>query len=80
MAVTALARQHRCLDPHGRRIGAHSSLQQAPNLCDPVTPDVVGEEACVADAMESRWQDVDQEAANQPGGGKANDVLALSEI
>lgn len=49
----------------GFRIGIYFNLQQAPDLCDPVAANPVGEEAGVADAVEARWQDMDQEASDE---------------
>jgi hypothetical protein len=38
-------------------------VKQTPDYFDPVTADTVCKKACVADEVESGWQDMDQETA-----------------
>lgn len=60
-----------------RLIGLWLCIQQKPDLCDPIAADTIREEACVADAVEAGWQNVDQEAANELIRRQAHGLHAL---
>ena len=53
-------------------------VEQAAHPGDVVGARATGEQAIVADAVEALRQDVDQEAADELGGGECHDLLALA--
>src|SRR6202021_3798927 len=53
-------------------------VEQAACLGDVVGARAAGEQSVVADAGEARRQDVDQESADEPGGGGGHDLLGLA--
>ena len=53
-------------------------IKQTPDLCDPVSAYAIREEASVADAVEARGQDMDQEPANELIRGQAHDLHPVS--
>ena len=61
-------------------VGLRFCIEQAPDLFDPVAADTVGEEACVADAVEAGGQDVDQEPADELVRGQAHDLHAIAAL
>ena len=64
----------------GRLVRLWSRINQAPDFADPVATDTVGKKACVSDAVEAGWQDMDQEAANELGRGQANDLHPVAAL
>ena len=62
----------------GFQIGVYFNLRQAPDLCDPVAADTIGEETSVADAVEAGGQDMDQETADELIRGQAQNVHPVS--
>lgn len=55
-----------------RGVGLH--IKQSSDRLDPVAPNAVSEEACVANPVEARGQDMDQEATNELLCGKPHDL------
>ncbi len=55
-------------------------IEQAPDRCDPVTPDAICEEARVADAVEARRQDMDQETADELVRGQTHGLHAITAL
>src|SRR6202035_2783317 len=53
-------------------------VEQAACLGDVVGARAAGEQSVVADAVEARRQDVDQESADELGGSECHDLLALA--
>ena len=53
-------------------------IEQTPDLHDPVTTESIGHDPCVADAMEARWQDMDQEPPDELAHGQAHDLHAIA--
>ena len=49
----------------GPLLGLRCPIDQEPDLLDPVPADAIGEEACVADAVEAGGQRMGQEAADE---------------
>ena len=53
-------------------------VEQAARAGDVVGARAAGEQAIVADAVEAVRQDVDQESADELGGGQCHDLLAIT--
>ena len=64
----------------GHLFGLRCPIEQAPDCLDPTSPDPVGEEARVADAVEARRQEVGQEAADELVRGQAHDLHPVSPL
>lgn len=63
-----------------RLAGFWFCIEQTPDLRDPVTTDSIGQEPCVADAMEARWQDMDQEPPDELARGQAHDLHPVAAL
>ena len=55
-------------------------VEQAACMGDVVGARAAGEQAIVADAVEARRQDVDQESADELGGSECHDLLTIATI
>ena len=53
-------------------------VQQAARLSDVVGAGAAGKQAVMANAVEALRQDVDQESADELGGGECHDLLAIT--
>ena len=58
----------------------HRHVEQAARPGDVVGARTAGEQAVVADAVEAVRQDVDQETADELGGGECHDLLTVATI
>ena len=55
-------------------------MQEPSDFLNPIASDTVGQKACVADAVEAGWQDVDQEAADKLIRGKVHDLHSVPAL